>query len=254
MAVTYVAEITADTVSNKLAETPRGTASGCDARFAPITPKWGFKMYVSLIEAYYTFFRQRLLHYHSLAPAVGQQMEPIQIPFGEAGGCNSTRKSYGYIVERVRIAEDYTPDGWDSDSLRGAGEDLSLRMENALGKGDCDLHPKNIGFDDYDNLVVVDCGQGTTKHCVDDIKELRLQLKELGLWRGDKKEYAAWGKALAVTDGRNNWNLCECEECRVERKRLDDVLWGQIALEPGENEKPITGCQCKECKRIRGEV
>lgn len=238
MSVAQVAEITLETVNAKLTDTPRGTAAGCDARFAPITHKWGFKMYVSLIEAYYTFFRQRILHFHGLAPQVGQQMQPIEIPYGE--GCGSTRMSYGYIVERVRIANDYLPSGWDMDDVWCKEDELNERMEELTGSRDGDLHPKNVGFDDNDNLLIVDCGQGTTTHGEHHLSDLRDQLIELELWQGDDVEYAIWGDDFATSDGRRNWDKCDCLDCIAERKRIEKS--------EGDSWAEISGsCHCSVC-------
>lgn len=235
-----VQEVTLETVNARLSTTPRGTAGGCDARFTPITNKWGFKMYVNLIEAYYTYFRQRILHHHGLSPAVGQQMPAIEIPFGD--DCGETRQSWGYVVQMVRIGQDYQPNGWCFDDLWEAADNLNERLEELTGTPDGDLHPKNVGFDDNDNLLIVDCGQGTRGHDEVSLENLRSDLIALDLWRGDDVEYGLWGRDFDDSRGLLNWDKCDCVLCIEKRKQDDDDFWsGELISSQNSS------CQCSFC-------
>lgn len=167
--------------------------SGVDAYYTPISLTWGFKMYQDVRKAYFTYFRQRILAMVGLAPQVGQQIPAIKVSEKRFAW---ERPMYGYIVESVRVQKWCQMPKRFKCNAEFYAEVTQLRekCDEALGVPTWDYNRGNIGFTDNDELLLIDCGDGDEPVSYEQLMDLKYQLKELGIWRGDDEEYLEWGE------------------------------------------------------------
>ena len=200
-----VAEISEDSVTSIVAVKEGAEyASGVSARFMPLNQTWGFKMYNNLIEAYFTYFAQRLLASIGVSPKLGQQMSPIRTPFkvSDHQDSNPWGLGYGYLTESVKLIPkpDWTVPKELLDELNANRRKLKFRATEILGWEMGDLHSENVGWiesaDGVSRWYIIDCGDGMVEHTWDDVQDLVELLEDNDLWRGDNAEYSVWGMPL----------------------------------------------------------
>ncbi len=200
-----VAEISEDSVTSLVAvKQGEDYSSGVSAKFMPLSESWGFKMYNNLIEAYFTYFAQRLLASIDVAPKLGQQMPAIRTPFNEEQyrGGNPWGLGYGYITATVKLLPkpDYLVTEKQYEEYSKAKRELCRRAFDILGWDMGDLHQENMGWiesaEGVNQWYIIDCGDGMVEHNWKDVLELVEKLQDNDLWRGDDAEYATWGMPL----------------------------------------------------------
>lgn len=205
----FVAEILEESITSAVAvQDSEDYDSGVSAKFMPLNERWGFKMYNNLIEAYFTYFVQRLCASVGISPALGQQMPPVQTPFNEDKfkGGYPWGLGYGYIVERVTLLPkpSWQVSEEQYDEFHNACHDLKSQFEDLMGweLGDC--HAENLGWiesaEGVNQWYIIDCGDGMVDHKWGDVEDAIELLKERGLWRGDDVEFGVWGIPVPTAD------------------------------------------------------